>query len=85
MGLYDRDAMMRVGFGATAWGRGLSGHQLDGIGYYTQEVFRRLDQQAQVQMRPVVFGAGSALPTGAPLPQGKYKLPAASLRGSWFL
>jgi glycosyltransferase involved in cell wall biosynthesis len=47
---------MRVGFGTTAWSRGLAGQHLDGIGHYTQEVFRRLDQQVQVQMCPVVFG-----------------------------
>jgi glycosyltransferase involved in cell wall biosynthesis len=79
MGLYDRDAMMRVGFGATAWGRGLSGHQLDGIGYYTQEVFRRLDQQAQVQMRPVVFGAvgPDTLDGHVPIRLGRYDAAAA--------
>jgi glycosyltransferase involved in cell wall biosynthesis len=49
--------MMRVGFGATAWARGLSAHQLDGIGYYTQEVFRRLNQQAREPIHPVVFGS----------------------------
>lgn len=46
---------MRVGLGVTVWGRGLANHQLDGIGYYTQEVFRRLDQN-RVQLQPVMFG-----------------------------
>ena len=46
---------MKVGFGTTVWGRGLANHQLDGIGYYTQEVFRRLDHD-RVQLLPVVFG-----------------------------
>lgn len=50
---------MRVGFGATIWGRGLANHQLDGIGYYTQEVFRRLDHD-RVQLCPVVFGHAGA-------------------------
>lgn len=46
---------MKVGFGATVWGRGLASQHLDGIGYYTQEVFRRLDHDS-AQLRPVVFG-----------------------------
>ncbi|WP_090138261.1 glycosyltransferase family 1 protein [Limnohabitans sp. DM1] len=50
---------MKVGFGTTVWGRGLANHQLDGIGYYTQEVFRRLDLD-HVQLRPVVFGNAGA-------------------------
>lgn len=50
---------MKVGFGSTVWGRGLANYQLDGIGYYTQEVFRRLDHD-RVQLRPVVFGHAGA-------------------------
>lgn len=50
---------MKVGFGTTVWGRGLAHDQLDGIGYYTQEVFRRLDHD-HVQLRPVVFGDAGA-------------------------
>lgn len=50
---------MKVGFGATVWSRGLAKHQLDGIGYYTQEVFRRLDYD-RVQLLPVVFGKAGA-------------------------
>jgi glycosyltransferase involved in cell wall biosynthesis len=75
----DRNAMMRVGFGTTALGRGLSGHQLDGIGYYTQEVFRRLDQRGQVQMRPVVFGAvgPDKLDGHVPIRLGRYDAAAA--------
>lgn len=46
---------MRVGVGTTVWSRGLVNHHLDGIGYYTQEVFRRLDHD-RVRMLPVVFG-----------------------------
>jgi alpha-1,3-rhamnosyl/mannosyltransferase len=71
--------MMRVGFGATAWGRGLTGHQLDGIGYYTQEVFRDLNQQAHVQMRPVVFGAvgPDELDGHVPIRLGRYDAAAA--------
>lgn len=50
---------MKVGFGTTVWARGLACHQLDGIGYYTQEVFRRLDQN-RAEMQPVIFGESAA-------------------------
>jgi glycosyltransferase involved in cell wall biosynthesis len=50
---------MKVGFGTTVWARGLASHQLDGIGYYTQEVFRRLDQN-RAELQPVIFGESTA-------------------------
>jgi alpha-1,3-rhamnosyl/mannosyltransferase len=50
---------VKVGFGTTVWARGLASHQLDGIGYYTQEVFRRLDQN-RAELQPVIFGESKA-------------------------
>lgn len=46
---------IKVGMGATIWGRGLENHQLDGIGYYTQEIFRQLENK-NIHLTPIVFG-----------------------------
>jgi alpha-1,3-rhamnosyl/mannosyltransferase len=46
---------IKVGMGATIWGRGLENHQLDGIGYYTQEIFRQLENK-NIHLNPIVFG-----------------------------
>lgn len=46
---------MKVGMGATVWGHGLANHYLNGIGYYTQEVFRKLDEKS-IRLNPIVFG-----------------------------
>lgn len=47
---------MRIGLGATVLARGLAHQQLDGIGYYTQELAQRLISVG-CEWRPVVFGA----------------------------
>ena len=46
---------IKVGMGAKIWGRGLENHQLDGIGYYTQEIFRQLENK-NIHLTPIVFG-----------------------------
>lgn len=46
---------MRIGLGATVLARGLEHHQLDGIGYYTQELGRGLSELG-CDWRPMVFG-----------------------------
>lgn len=46
---------MRVGLGATLLTRGLAHQQLDGIGYYTQELAQRLTSVG-CEWRPMVFG-----------------------------
>lgn len=45
---------MRVGIGVTSYLRGFSNKNTDGIGYYTQEIFCKLKNLAEMQ--PVVFG-----------------------------
>jgi glycosyltransferase involved in cell wall biosynthesis len=70
---------MRIGFGATVWSRGLGNDHLDGIGYYTQEVFRRLDHDL-VQLRPVVFGnsGGEQIDGHQTIRLGRYSVSAVS-------
>jgi glycosyltransferase involved in cell wall biosynthesis len=46
---------MKVGMGATVWARGLKNKNMDGISYYTQEVFRRTVKKTQTCV-PVVWG-----------------------------
>lgn len=46
---------MKVGIGATVWARGLVNKNMDGISYYTQEIFRRVNKKAKVCL-PVVWG-----------------------------
>lgn len=49
---------MRIGIGATVWSQGLlSGHR-DGIGHYSQELYRHLASSEEVrQLVPFVFGS----------------------------
>lgn len=47
---------MQIGLGSTLLARGLEHQQLDGIGYYTQELARCL-QQFGCNWQPMVFGA----------------------------
>lgn len=48
---------MRVGLGTTRWALGVQSGHLDGIGHYTQELFRRLlALQNGNDVVPVVFG-----------------------------
>lgn len=49
---------MRIGLGATVLARGLAHQQLDGIGYYTQELAQRLTSFG-CEWRPMVFGAST--------------------------
>jgi len=52
---------LRVGFGATAWSKGVAHQALDGIGYYTQSLAQALDA-SNVECHPVAFGqAGASL------------------------
>lgn len=46
---------MRIGLGCTVWSRGLAQDQLDGIGYYTQELATRLAHNG-CAWTPMVFG-----------------------------
>jgi len=48
--------LMRVGLGTTVLARGLAHQQLDGIGYYTQELAQRLPSIG-CEWRPMVFGS----------------------------
>lgn len=50
---------MKIGMGITRWAIGLENQKLDGIGYYTQEVFRRTVKKAQICV-PVVWGKQGA-------------------------
>lgn len=47
---------MCIGLGATVLARGLAHQQLDGIGYYTQELAQRLTSEG-CEWRPMVFGS----------------------------
>lgn len=47
---------MRIGLGVTLLARGLAHQQLDGIGYYTQELAQRLSNVG-CEWRPMVFGS----------------------------
>jgi glycosyltransferase involved in cell wall biosynthesis len=49
---------MRIGLGATVLAKGLAHRQLDGIGYYTQELAQRLSSTA-CDWTPMVFGQTS--------------------------
>lgn len=49
---------MRIGLGVTVLARGLAHQQLDGIGYYTQELAQRLSNVG-CEWRPMVFGSTS--------------------------
>jgi alpha-1,3-rhamnosyl/mannosyltransferase len=49
---------MRIGLGATVLARGLAQRQLDGIGYYTQELAQQLTSVG-CDWRPMVFGPTS--------------------------
>lgn len=46
---------MRVGFGVTVCAYGMQINQLDGIGHYTQEIYRSLKGKLEAQY-PVIFG-----------------------------
>ena len=51
---------MRVGMGVTVWAKGAVSNRLDGIGHYTQELFRCFRAtHDDMQIAPVVFGAES--------------------------
>ena len=50
------ERMMQIGLGATLLARGLEHHQLDGIGYYTQELAQCLPS-FDCNWHPMVFGA----------------------------
>ena len=46
---------MKIGMGATVWARGSENGRMDGIAYYTQEIFRRTVNKAHSCV-PVVWG-----------------------------
>jgi hypothetical protein len=46
---------MKIGMGTTVWARGLENGKMDGIAYYTQEIFRRTVNKA-FSCVPVVWG-----------------------------
>jgi len=50
---------MKVGFGVTVCAYGLQLKKLDGIGHYTQEIFRNLNGKLDAQV-PVIFGLNGA-------------------------
>lgn len=50
---------MKIGMGATVWARGIANNNMDGIGYYTQEIFRRAAKKSQI-CKPVVWGQPTA-------------------------
>jgi glycosyltransferase involved in cell wall biosynthesis len=50
---------MKIGMGTTVWARGLENGRMDGIAYYTQEIFRRTVNKAD-SCEPVVWGQPSA-------------------------
>lgn len=74
-------SVMRVGLGTTVWAKGVETGHLDGIGHYTQELFRHLlASQDGKQLVPVVFGnAGSQVRDGAPVT----RLPIYSASALW--
>jgi len=47
---------MKIGMGTTVWARGLENGRMDGIAYYTQEIFRRTVNKAD-SCEPVVWGS----------------------------
>lgn len=72
---------MRIGLGTTVWAKGVETGRLDGIGHYTQELFRHfLASQNGKQLVPVVFGsAGSQALDGTPVT----RLPIYSASALW--
>ncbi len=64
--------------GVTFWARGTARQQLDGIGYYTQEVYRRLNREG-AQVQPVTFGlqAEQTVDGDACIGLGRYSISAA--------
>ena len=50
---------MKIGMGTTVWARGLENGRMDGIAYYTQEIFSRTVNKA-LSCEPVVWGQPSA-------------------------
>lgn len=60
---------MRIGLGSTLWSRGVESGHFDGIGHYTQELFRQFARsKSGKRVTPVVFGAaGASVLEGAPV------------------
>ena len=60
----------RLGYGVTAWARGVTDGHLDGIGVYTQALHKALSRrliQGEAQITPFAFGHHSPeLPCGVP-------------------
>jgi glycosyltransferase involved in cell wall biosynthesis len=50
---------MKIGMGTTVWARGLENGRMDGIAYYTQEIFRRTVSKSHSCV-PVVWGQPGA-------------------------
>jgi alpha-1,3-rhamnosyl/mannosyltransferase len=50
---------MKVGFGVTVCAHGVQEKRLDGIGHYTQEIFRNLNGKLDARV-PVIFGSWGA-------------------------
>lgn len=56
---------MRVGIGSTVWCRGIASGRLDGIGHYTQDLYKHLRSSAEVaQLLPFVFGRSALCEIG---------------------
>lgn len=60
---------MRVGFGVTAWSKGLDANHLDGIGVYTQNLWAALSQQG-CELHGLCFGCSG---TSADALKGVYE------------
>jgi glycosyltransferase involved in cell wall biosynthesis len=50
---------MKVGFGVTVSAYGMQENKLDGIGHYTQEIFRNLNRKLDARV-PIIFGSNGA-------------------------
>ena len=59
IGLDVAGPSMKIGMGTTVWARGLENGKMDGIAYYTQEVFRRVVNKSHSCV-PVVWGKQGA-------------------------
>lgn len=72
---------MKVGFGSTVWFRLQQNSHMDGIGYYSKELYRNLASCAEVQqLMPVVFGSrGSSTLDGHQVKN----LPSYRFEASW--
>lgn len=46
---------MRLGFGSTVWFNSLNNKKLDGIGVYTQELWKAFEKEEEIKLLPLIF------------------------------